>query len=56
MQLVSVVNAGQGLALDLGGPMAESLTSTGEDAYCVMMGTLVRRLNRRGVVNERVTQ
>ena len=52
MQLVSVVNAGQGLALDLGGPMAESLTSTGEDAYCVMMGTLVRRLNRRGVVKK----
>lgn len=35
-----IAKAGQGIALDLGGPIIEPFTLSAEDAYCVMKGTL----------------
>ena len=39
-QHATVVNAEERLVLESGGPIAQSLTSTEENGYCVKNGTL----------------
>ena len=40
MLVVSVLDAGRGFLFDVGGPTIEMLTSSHEDAYCIMRGTI----------------